>query len=181
MFTRPLAALLAVLLLAAAPTAAGAAAHPGGHARHKQPDLYSLETYTREEPADRSSEASSSEDHPLKPVQVFDVEAGKVVHTLPNDTEYQEMAKRWLLSVKGLSPKVSPDDRCGFVYRVPLAEPYTVRVGEVPITVQDVFLFYCKRTDPVLLVFDPNNKPYLLTFDADLSPFLRKIAAPPHG
>ena len=112
---------------------------------------------------------------------MFDVEAGKVVHTAPNDDEYQDMAKRWLLSVTGFSPKVSPDEKCGYVYRVPLAEPYTVRVGSASVTAQDVFLFYCERTDPILLVFDPNNKPYMLAFKADLAPFLKKIAAPPRG
>jgi len=115
---------------------------------------------------------------PARPVQVFDVKAGKVVYSVTNDEEFQEMARGWLRSVTGLSPKLQPGEGCEFVYRVPLAEPGVVRIGDISIAVRDVFLFHCKREKPLLLVFDPNNRPYLLNFDADVRPFLRKIAAP---
>ena len=115
---------------------------------------------------------------PVRPVQVFDVKAGKVVRTVENDEAFQEMAREWLRSVTGLSPRIGPGEECGFVYRVPLAEPGLARIGETSITVRDIFLFHCEREKPMLLVFDPGNRPYLLNFDADIRPFLRKIAAP---
>jgi hypothetical protein len=122
--------------------------------------------------------AQQAERFPAGPVQVFDVQAGSVVHAVENDEEFQTMAREWLRSVTGLSPKLRPDESCGFVYRVPLAEPGAVRIGETTIAVRDVFLFHCKRDKPLLLVFDASNRPYLLNFDADLKPFLRKLAAP---
>lgn len=122
--------------------------------------------------------AAEAENLPLRPVQVFDVKAGKVVYSVTNDEEFQKMAREWLRSVTGLSPKLQPGEDCGFVYRVPLAEPDVVRIGDTSITVRDIFLFHCERQKPVLLVFDPGNRPYLLNFEADVSPFLRKIAAP---
>jgi hypothetical protein len=129
-------------------------------------------------PSASAGAAGRTEQFPARPVQVFDVKAGKVIHTVENDEEFQEMARGWLRSVTGLSPRIGPGEECGFVYRVPLAEPGVVRIGGTAITVRDVFLFHCERDKPVLLVFDPSNRPYLLNFDADLRPFLRKIAAP---
>ena len=122
--------------------------------------------------------AEQAERLPARPVQVFDVKAGKVVYSVANDEEFQRMAREWLQSVTGLSPRLKPGEDCGFVYRVPLAEPGAVRLGETTIAVRDIFLFHCEREKPLLLVFDPNNRPYLLNFDADVRPFLRKIAAP---
>ncbi len=125
-----------------------------------------------------SALAAASEEPDMKPVQVFDVKAGKVVRTIPNDAEYQQYAQGWLKSVTGLSPKVRPDEKCGFVYRVPLRQPYPLQVDKLSFSVSDVFLFYCKGSEPILLVFDEARRPYLLTIQADLKPFLRKIAAP---
>ncbi|PZD93584.1 hypothetical protein DNH61_23490 [Paenibacillus sambharensis] len=122
--------------------------------------------------------AVQGEDITLKPVQIFDVKAGKVVRTLPNDEEYQKMASSWLRSATKLSPKIKPDDKCGFVYRVPLDKPVSLKIGKTEFAVDDVFLFYCPENDPLLLVFDAAKKPYLLEFEADLKPFLRKVAAP---
>lgn len=125
--------------------------------------------------------AEKSRNVPVRPVQVFDVKAGKVVYSMPNDRQFQEMARSWLAAVTGLSPRLKPEEECGYVYRVPLAEPAPVRVGGTTITARDVFLFVCERSKPVLLVFDASNRPYLLNFEADLRPFLRKIAAPRAG
>jgi hypothetical protein len=122
--------------------------------------------------------AGKTERLPARPVQIFDVKAGKVVHSVANDEEFQRMAREWLQSVTSLSPKLQPGEECSYVYRVPLAEPGVVRIGGTSITVRDIFLFHCEREKPMLLVFDSGNRPYLLNFDADLRPFFRKIAAP---
>ncbi|WP_314002810.1 hypothetical protein [uncultured Paenibacillus sp.] len=122
--------------------------------------------------------AVSAPEPMVKPVQVFDVKAGKVVKTIPNDAEYQRFAVEWLRSVTGLSPQLKPHEKCGFVYRVPLTRPIQTQVGALKFEVDDVFLFHCEQYEPVLLVFDAERRPYLLTFKADLKPFLRKIAAP---
>jgi hypothetical protein len=125
-----------------------------------------------------SALAAMSEEPAMKPVQVFDVKAGKVVRTIPNDAEYQQFAQGWLKSVTGLSPKVRPDEKCGFVYRIPLQKPYPLQVDKLNFAVNDVFLFYCSGAEPILLVFDEARHPYLLELTTDLKPFLRKIAAP---
>lgn len=125
-----------------------------------------------------AARAAASEEPGMKPVQVFDVKAGKVVRTIPNDAEYQQFAQGWLKAVTGLSPKVRPDEKCGFVYRIPLQQPYALQIDKLSFAVSDVFLFYCNGTEPILLVFDEARRPFLLTFQAELKPFLRKIAAP---
>ena len=113
-----------------------------------------------------------------KPVQVFDVAAGKVVKSVENNAEYQQYAKGWLESVTGLSPQLKPDEKCGHVYRIPLEQPVTVKAGKLTIQTDDVFLFHCPNKPSVLLVFDAQKKPHLLSFKANLQPFLKKIGSP---
>lgn len=113
-----------------------------------------------------------------KPVQVFDVAAGKVVKTVENNEEYQNYAKSWLNSVTGLSPQLKPDEKCGHVYRIPLEQTVTVKTGKLTLQADDVFLFHCPNKPSVLLVFDSQKKPYLLSFKANLQSFLKKIDSP---
>ncbi|OXM16573.1 hypothetical protein [Paenibacillus herberti] len=124
-------------------------------------------------------EASSAPQTAHRPVQIFDINAGKVVRTLDNSAEYQQMAKSWLDSAEGLSANLSPDEKCGYVFRIPLQEPYELRKGTLTFQVEDVFLFYCKEREPELLVFDKKKKPYLLTANPDLTPFFNKTGIQP--
>lgn len=110
-----------------------------------------------------------------RPVQAFDVVQGKVVKSVPNSAEYQDYAKLWLKGVTGLSPKLSADDKCGYVFRIPLDEPTAVKAGNEQVMTQDVFLFYCPKKPQLLLIFDENRKPYLLTFKGNIKPFLKKM------
>ncbi|CAH1196006.1 hypothetical protein PAECIP111893_00793 [Paenibacillus plantiphilus] len=113
-----------------------------------------------------------------KPVQAFDVAAGKVVKTVPNSKQYQDYARSWLASVTGLSPQVEANEKCGYVYRIPLTETASVKTTGLNVQVTDVFLFYCPNKPALLLIFDENRKPYLLQFKADIQPFLKTIAIP---
>lgn len=108
-------------------------------------------------------------------VQAFDVAAGKVIKSVPNSKEYQKFAKTWLNSVTGLAPQLTSDDKCGYVFRIPLDVPTTVKAGATTVNTSDVFLFYCPGKPQLLLVFDENRKPYLLQFTADIKPFLKAI------
>ncbi|MBM7563485.1 hypothetical protein [Paenibacillus sacheonensis] len=122
-----------------------------------------------------ASAASSEGETGQRPVQAFDVVAGKVVKTVPNSPEYQGYAKSWLKTTTGLSPKLQPEDKCGYVFRIPLDEPTAVKAGAEQVTTQDVFLFYCPKKPQLLLIFDENRKPYLLTFKANIKPFLKAL------
>ncbi|QHT61804.1 hypothetical protein GXP70_18695 [Paenibacillus lycopersici] len=111
----------------------------------------------------------------LRPVQAFDVVAGKVVKTVPNTPDFQNYAKSWLKANTGLSPKLQAEDKCGFVFRIPLDEPTAVKAGADQVTTQDVFLFYCPKKPQLLLIFDENRKPYLLNFKSNIKPFLKAM------
>ncbi|REK77917.1 hypothetical protein DX130_09415 [Paenibacillus paeoniae] len=128
-----------------------------------------------------SESASLSADNPdaaLRPVQVFDVAAGRVVSTLPNDKKFQKMADSWIDSITGVAPQMTAGQNCSYVYRVPLAKPATVASGEIKLTTSDIFLFHCKDEPPMLLVFDEQRKPYLFLFKADIDPFIKKVGLP---
>jgi len=113
---------------------------------------------------------------PNRPVQAFDVVAGKVVKTVPNSTDYQKIAADWLKSVKGLAPQANIGSKCGYVFRIPLDKPAEVKAGAQSLHTSDVFLFYCPDKLKLLLVFDEQRKPFLLDFTADVAPFLQRIA-----
>ncbi|MFC3791088.1 hypothetical protein ACFOQM_20385 [Paenibacillus sp. GCM10012307] len=113
-----------------------------------------------------------------KPVQVFDIQAGKVVKTIENDQQFQQYATDWLASVTGLSPQFTPENKCGYVFRIPLEHPVTIKTGGITVSTTDVFLFYCPDKPASLLVFDAGRKPYILAFKPDLKPFLRKVGLP---
>ncbi|GGD64826.1 hypothetical protein [Paenibacillus nasutitermitis] len=110
-----------------------------------------------------------------RPVQAFDIGAGKVVKSVPNNKEFQAYAINWLGSVTGLAPQAKPEDKCGYVFRIPLKEPAMVKAGTASVRTSDVFLFYCPDKPQVLLIFDENRKPFLLTFKADTKPFLKQM------
>ncbi len=105
-------------------------------------------------------------------VQIFDVAAGQVVRTLDNSAEFQAVARQWLHDVQGMSPNFTPDDSCGYVFRIPLKDVHKVKLEKASFEVQEVFLFYCRGREPEMLAFDLKNKPYLLRVNTDLRPFL---------
>jgi len=117
---------------------------------------------------------SAPEQH-MKPVQVFGVEAGKVIKVVPNDEQFQEMAKSWLNAITGPAPQITSDKDCLYVFRVPLKEPATIVFKEIKATSNDVYLFHCKNKPPVLLLFDEKRHPYLFLFKGDIGPFIKKI------
>ncbi|WP_054024542.1 hypothetical protein [Bacillus sp. FJAT-28004] len=114
----------------------------------------------------------------LKPVQVFDVAAGKVTKTIPNDAKYQAMAASWVDSITGLAPQITNDSSCSYVYRVPLEKAVTIKSNDVSVSSDDLFLFYCKDKPPLLLVFDEKRRPFLFLFKADIKPFIEKVGIP---
>ncbi|WP_258171316.1 hypothetical protein [Paenibacillus sp. R14(2021)] len=126
-------------------------------------------------PLSLSAASQDEHEHGLRPVQAFDVVAGKVVKTVPNNAEFQGYAKSWLNAVTGLSPKLQAEDKCGYVFRVPLDAPTAVKADSIQVMTQDVFLFYCPKKPQLLLIFDENRKPYLLKFKANIKPFLKAI------
>lgn len=114
----------------------------------------------------------------LKPIQVFDVAAGKVIKTIPNDASYQAFAASWIGSITGLAPQVTNDESCSYVYRIPLEKAVTIKTNETIVASDDLFLFYCKDKPPLLLVFDEKRRPYLFLFKADIKPFIQKVGIP---
>ena len=122
--------------------------------------------------------AASAAPLSMKPVQMYDVKAGKVVKSINNDEQFQQLAASMLDSVTGLAPQLAPEDKCGYVYRIPLNKQAVVKTGNLTLQTDDIFLFYCPDKPSVLLVFDAQRKPYLLSFTADLKPFLAKVGSP---
>ncbi|MFB9330539.1 hypothetical protein ACFFSY_31740 [Paenibacillus aurantiacus] len=112
---------------------------------------------------------------PMRPVQVFDVAAGKVVKSVPNSPEYQNIASAWIKGAKELAPQLQPDEKCGYVFRIPLDAPASIKAGSVTVQATDVFLFYCPDKPKLLLIFDENRKPYLFQLNVDVKPFMSKI------
>ena len=119
--------------------------------------------------------AATNPTNTSRPVQIFDVSAGKVIKNIPNDVQFQTLAKSMLSSVTGLAPQISPDNKCSYVYRIPLTEPYNVTVGQLSFKTNDLFIFHCTDTQPIILTFNEQRKPFMLHFQADLTPLINKL------
>lgn len=122
--------------------------------------------------------AQAAPESTFGPVQVFDVKAGKVVLTVPNDKQFQEYASSWIGSISGLAPQLTNDESCSYVYRIPLEKPTTIAMNGLNFATDEVFLFHCDGKPPLLLVFDDKRRPFLLLFTADIKPFVQKIGLP---
>lgn len=112
----------------------------------------------------------------LAPVQVFDVKEGKVTRTLANNEQFQAAANEMLKSIHELAPELQPDNKCGYVYRIPLAKPASVEFQQLSFQAEELFLFHCPGKQPVLLLFDAERHPYLFHFTAKIEPFLQLVA-----
>ncbi|SFE64099.1 hypothetical protein SAMN04487969_104317 [Paenibacillus algorifonticola] len=124
------------------------------------------------------AQETAEEHHTVGPIQVFDVKAGKVVLSVPNDKDYQKMVNSWLGSVTGLAPQLTNDNTCSYVYRVPLEKPFKLSTNNISLHVNEVFLFVCEGKAPQLLVFDEQRRPLLLLFKADIAAFIKKVGIP---
>ena len=112
------------------------------------------------------------------PVQVFDVEMGKIIKTVPNDARFQQMALEWTKTVTGLAPQMSPGQGYSYVIRVPLAAQTAIRSGSIHFNADNLFLFLAKDKPPLLLAFNSENKPYLFLFRSNTDDFVKRIALP---
>lgn len=110
------------------------------------------------------------------PVQVFDVEMGKIIKTVPNDARFQQMALEWTKTVTGLAPQMSPGQGYSYVIRVPLAAQTAIRSGSIHFNADNLFLFLAKDKPPLLLAFNSENKPYLFLFRSNTDDFVKRIA-----
>lgn len=123
------------------------------------------------------SAAMAAESKPqLAPVQVFDVKEGKVTRTLPNNAQFQAAANEMLKSINELAPELQPDNKCGFVYRIPLEKPASIQFQQLNFQAEELFLFHCLGKQPILLVFDAERHPYLFHFTAKIEPFLQLVS-----
>lgn len=111
-------------------------------------------------------------------IQVFDVQKGKVVLTTENNEQFQKFAHSWLAGIKQFAPEVQPDMKATYIFRVPLIPPVSLQVGQTKLHVAEIFMFYYKDKEPLLLVFDENKKPYLFHTSEDVTPFLNFLTIP---
>ncbi|GAX91193.1 hypothetical protein [Effusibacillus lacus] len=113
-------------------------------------------------------------------VEVFDVQAGKVVHTVPNSAEIQKEIRLCLGSITGLSERVNVMPKEGRVCKIPIEPPVKVENEWVNFLVEEVYLMVSDSEKPLLLLFDDENKPYLVEFSHDIGVLVSLMNAWPH-
>jgi len=113
-------------------------------------------------------------------VQVFDVAKGRVVHSLANNADFQKTAEQWLSKITSLAPEVHPDMKATYIVRVPVEPAKPLDVGDVHLSVKEIFVFYYADTskEPLLLIFDENKKPFFFHIHEDITPFIKSLNIP---
>jgi len=113
---------------------------------------------------------------PLRKVEVFDIDLGKVVARLDNNEDIQQEARRWVKAITGPAVRPMIDPKHGIIIKVPVQPEVQVSNEWMKDSVVDVFLPVSPATldTPLLLLFTKDNKPLMFTFKYDLRPFLKQ-------
>ncbi|MGZ9584096.1 type IV secretion system protein VirB6 [Paenibacillus marinisediminis] len=114
----------------------------------------------------------------IPPVQLFDMQQERIIKTFKNDDFFQNAAKEWLMGVTGMSPQLTIGSNMGYIVRVPLMAPYTVKLNNHSFETRDVFLVYVPNRTPLLLLFSAERKTYLLETKANVGPFMQRMLEP---
>ncbi len=115
----------------------------------------------------------SAQETPL--VEVFSIEQGKVIETIPSNASIQKEAARYLANITGIYRKVSPMPKKGTMIKIPLSPEVQVKNRWVDTKVNQVIVVISKKEKPFLMIFDDENNLHLFTFKGDAKTLLSKL------
>lgn len=91
--------------------------------------------------------------------EVFDINKGEIILTIPNSNSLQNHVKEWLASVKGTVGSLNIEPRDGIAIKIPLTPPYKITTDWITGIVTEVVMFISpsKTYFPTLLIFTKEN------------------------
>lgn len=108
-------------------------------------------------------------------VEIFDIEKGEVIRTLPGNEQVRKEVEKMLNGVTGIYADFNPIPDKGYMVKVPLEPPFRLKNKWFDDYVTEVIVIFPEYENPHLLVFDKRADSFFLTFDHSVDTFLKKI------
>lgn len=100
-----------------------------------------------------------------KPIEIFNIEKGKVVKEISTSTDINKETELIISSVSGVYKNLDPLPHKGFMVKIPVDPPIHLQnewfndyVDEV------VIIFSNEEKDPYLMIWDDENRPHFYSF-----------------
>ena len=100
-----------------------------------------------------------------KQIEIFDIEKGAVIKTVPPNPIFQTEAAKILKNIKGIYKKVNPIPKKGLMVKIPLNPMISVQNQWLHTLVDEIIIFFPEDEDPYIMTFDDENNYYFFTIN----------------
>ncbi|MDE5415657.1 hypothetical protein [Alkalihalobacterium chitinilyticum] len=110
-----------------------------------------------------------------KPVEIFHIEKGEVIQSVPSTDKIQAETKALIESTTGLSKKFNPIPDEGYMIKVPFERAATIENEWFHDLVDQVVFIFPKDDKPHYLLFNDENTPFFFNFDGNPDHLLKEL------
>lgn len=96
-------------------------------------------------------------------IEVFDIEKGSVIKTVPPNPIFQTEASKILNSIKDVYKKINPIPKKGLMVKIPLSPMIPVQNQWIHSLVDEIIIFFPEGEKPYIMTFDDENNYYFFT------------------
>ena len=98
-------------------------------------------------------------------IEIFDIEKGAVIKTVPSNPSFQSESAKILNSIKDIYKKVNPIPKKGLMVKIPLNPMIPVQNQWLHALVDEIIIFFPEDEDPYIMTFDDENNYYFFTIN----------------
>lgn len=114
------------------------------------------------------------------PVEIFDIEEGKVVQESSATPDIQKETEKILKSISGVYKNLDPLPKQGVMVKIPLDPSITLKNEWFNDLVNEaVLIFSYEEEDPYILIWDDENHPHFYTFKAPTEKLMKLLKYQP--
>lgn len=114
-------------------------------------------------------------------IEIFDINKGAVIKKVPWTPVIQEETANYLKGITNLYTKFKPIPKKGYMVKIPLAPPVTVKNQWLDTLVDEVIIIIPDQGKPFLLVFEDGNKALFFNFEGDTEALLENLNLHPEN
>ncbi len=100
-----------------------------------------------------------------KQIEIFDIEKGTVIKTVPLNLIFQTESAKILNSIKDIYKKVNPIPNKGLMVKIPLNPMIPVQNQWLTSHVDEIIIFLPEDEEPYIMTFDDENNVYFFTIN----------------
>ncbi|TYR81597.1 hypothetical protein FZC66_07110 [Priestia megaterium] len=108
-------------------------------------------------------------------VEVFQIDAGKVVRSENKTDLVQQEAEKSLASITGVFKKVNPLPNTGYLVKVPLDPAVQINHQTLSTLANEAVFVISTEQQPVIMLYDNENRVYFFEFNHDLSALRKEL------